>query len=89
MTIFGCVYITIFGCITGRAVIYFFRVILMNCENFLCIYEKNNKCLLDTINLDILGQCTNCVYISIENDLLDTLKKNTRAALQDNYDDTI
>ena len=37
----------------------------MNCENYLCIYESNGKCTLKTISLDISGQCTNCIYVTL------------------------
>ena len=38
----------------------------INCENELCIYCKNNKCILDIIQLNSMGICNECVQISIE-----------------------
>lgn len=37
----------------------------MNCENIFCIYQRNNKCVLEKINLDITGACTDCIYVDI------------------------
>lgn len=48
---------------------------IMTCENYLCIYQQNNECTLDKIELDIQGSCQECVYISPSNDVLDREKK--------------
>ena len=37
----------------------------MKCENELCLYEQKGKCILETIELDIIGQCTSCIYVDI------------------------
>ena len=50
----------------------------MKCENYLCIYEKSGDCLLKSIELDIMGQCKECIYISIEEENLDKLKTKSR-----------
>ena len=47
----------------------------MVCENFLCIYEENRKCILETIELDINGQCAMCEYIDIDTETLKLLKQ--------------
>lgn len=47
----------------------------MICENFLCIYEDEGKCILDEIELDVMGQCTMCEYINISDSTLKPLKK--------------
>ena len=49
----------------------------MHCENFLCIYEKNGKCLIEGIDLDIMGQCTSCIYPNFEKEVLQRYKEKT------------
>ena len=34
----------------------------MKCENYFCVYQDNGKCILDEINIDIMGQCDSCIY---------------------------
>lgn len=50
----------------------------MKCENYFCIYENNRLCLLDSVELDILGQCNECIYINIENEKLKKIKEQSR-----------
>lgn len=47
----------------------------INCENCFCIYEENGKCILDKIELDIMGQCTECIYISLTDSVLKEAKQ--------------
>jgi len=46
----------------------------MKCENCFCIYQKNNKCILKNIELDVLGQCHECIYVDIPQKYLEALK---------------
>lgn len=46
----------------------------MKCENCFCIYENYGLCLLESVELDIQGQCKECIYISVENEHLKHLK---------------
>ena len=46
----------------------------MECENFLCVYQKDDKCILDRISLDVVGHCLDCIYVDIEPELLKELK---------------
>ena len=48
----------------------------MTCENIFCIYQKNNKCVLEEINLDITGTCADCIYMNIGQKRLNELKEN-------------
>lgn len=50
----------------------------MKCENYLCIYEIDGNCLLPNIELDIMGQCKECIYISIEDENLKMLQTKSR-----------
>lgn len=54
----------------------------MDCENYLCIYENNHKCVLDNISIDSLGMCSECIYVSPNSIELKKMKKN----LLDKYD---
>lgn len=47
----------------------------VSCENEFCIYQKQGSCLLENIQLDIQGNCTDCIYITVEKDTLDNLKE--------------
>lgn len=47
----------------------------LNCENQFCIYEENGKCILDKVELDIMGQCTECIYVNLEDSVLKKAKQ--------------
>ena len=53
---------------------------VMKCENYLCVYQKENECILKEINLDVQGQCMECIYVNLDEYVLDSAKK---AALQE------
>lgn len=57
----------------------------MTCENILCIYQKNNKCILNEINLDITGTCVNCIYVDLSEETLSELKANQLKNIEDRY----
>ena len=46
----------------------------MKCENIFCVYQKNDECILDEIELDILGQCRECIYIDLPDDIINEQK---------------
>ena len=50
----------------------------MRCENEFCIYQEKGDCVLDYIKLDIIGQCTECIYVNIPEKELENLKKEHR-----------
>lgn len=53
------------------------------CENKFCIYQKQGICILDSVELDIQGNCTNCIYIDIQENALNKLKNKVIKDLQD------
>ena len=55
----------------------------MTCENYFCIYQKNNKCILNKIELDVLGQCKDCINIDIPFNYLERLKNQKLNTLND------
>lgn len=50
----------------------------MNCENYFCIYQEKGCCTLENIELDILGQCKECIYVDIDEE---ELKKKKHKAI--------
>jgi hypothetical protein len=58
--------------------LYLIRVIGMKCENEFCIYQEKGNCILDDIKLDVIGQCTECIYVNIPNKQLEKLKNEHR-----------
>ena len=37
----------------------------MKCENCFCVYQEKGECILEIIDIDIIGQCDSCIYIDI------------------------
>ncbi len=50
----------------------------MNCLNNFCIYQKDNECMLDEIELDINGCCEECIYANIPPQILEYEKEKLR-----------
>ena len=46
----------------------------MRCENIFCIYWKNEECILGEVSLDIMGNCQDCIYVDIEDDVLENYR---------------
>ena len=55
----------------------------LSCENEFCIYQNLGTCILESIQLDIQGNCTDCIYINIEEDALNILKQRLLKKLDD------
>ena len=55
----------------------------LSCENEFCIYQKQGICILESIKLDIQGSCVDCIYIHVENDILNNLKEKLLRNSQD------
>ena len=47
----------------------------VSCENEFCIYQKQGNCLLESVQLDIQGNCMECIYINIDKEELERRKK--------------
>lgn len=45
------------------------------CDNDMCIYWKNNICSLDTILLDARGACTDCINITLDEELREAYRE--------------
>ena len=48
---------------------------ILTCENYFCIYQKNGTCVLDSVNIDSQGLCENCIYPLVDLKKLEELKK--------------
>jgi len=46
----------------------------MKCENNFCIYQVNDKCILDKVSIDSLGMCAECIYPDIDKKILNQAK---------------
>ncbi len=55
----------------------------MKCENYFCIYQEKGKCMLDQINIDIVGQCNNCIYVDIPKEELEKYKILNRNKIEE------
>ena len=51
---------------------------ILTCENYFCIYEKNGKCVLDSVNISFQGICEDCVYPAVDFEKLEEIKKKYR-----------
>ena len=58
----------------------------MKCENTFCIYEQMGKCLFNDVDHDICGNCTDCIYVDIPQEILEYFKSNLRNKI-DRYTD--
>lgn len=58
-------------------------MIRLSCENIFCLYQKQGKCILKSVQLDIQGNCTDCIYIKVEEDMLNIIKERRIKELQD------
>ena len=57
----------------------------MKCENNYCIYQYEDKCILDEISIDGLGMCAECIYPDIDEKTLNEAKtKNLKDRRNDN-----
>ena len=55
----------------------------MECKNSHCIYERDRKCILEKISVNMLGICDDCIYPSIDDEVLNSLKEKTLKRLED------
>lgn len=48
----------------------------MRCENIFCIYCSRKECTLNEISLDVQGNCENCIYVDIDENILEEQKRS-------------
>lgn len=51
----------------------------------MCIYQCDEKCLLDEITINNAGACEDCIYIDVEKDELEAKKKELRRKLAERW----
>ena len=54
----------------------------MNCEFNYCIYNKNGSCLFESVKINLLGMCDQCIIVSIPDERLDRLKQQTMQEIE-------
>ena len=47
----------------------------MDCENIYCVYQKDKRCILESISIDETGRCTACIHVDVEMEVLDSMKE--------------
>ena len=47
----------------------------MNCDNNYCIYADDGKCILDSISIDALGMCSECIFAEFDEEILKKAKR--------------
>ena len=52
-------------------------------ENEFCIYQEKGLCVLKSVQLDIQGNCLDCIYVNIEKNTLSNLKDKQLRNLHD------
>lgn len=56
----------------------------MKCANNYCIFQDENKCLKEEIELDSHGNCENMTFPCMPKDFLAFYKSDTRNKIKDN-----
>lgn len=54
----------------------------MTCENRLCIYWSKDSCTLREVQLDGMGSCTDCIPVSLPEELLARKRKEVLDELE-------
>lgn len=47
---------------------------MLSCENHWCIYNDEHYCIFEEIELDEIGVCRNCVFITIPDEMEEKFK---------------
>ncbi len=61
-------------------------VLIMMCDNTLCVYWTDNVCSLTDIYLDDRGCCQECLWISASDQQLEKMREKTLKAYERRYD---
>jgi len=60
----------------------------VKCEFCYCVYNKNNRCISDEIEIDSLGMCRSCEMVSIPDTILQELKQKRLKQIEDKRKDS-
>ncbi len=58
----------------------------MKCEMDYCIYNRDFQCLLQTIWVNSLGMCEECILVSLDDAFLEAQKQRQLHRIQDKGD---
>ncbi len=58
---------------------------MIYCEQYLCIFQCSNKCILEHISHDVHGNCTECQYLDLTDSVLKALKEDSLDRLKESY----
>ena len=47
----------------------------MNCANEYCLYNKGCKCTLESISIDSLGHCDDCIIVELDENIVEAEKE--------------
>lgn len=50
----------------------------MRCENKFCIYQSQNECIYNDVELDRNGTCKKCIKIKLNDEELKNLKEDSK-----------
>ncbi len=70
-----CEGIILFRCVPLWGALFILGDRNMKCDNSFCIYQKEDECILNEIELDINGICMDCIYVNIPKKILSGYKK--------------
>ncbi len=54
----------------------------MKCDNKICIFQKNEECLRNAIEIDYRGNCKNMIFMRVTQDNLELNKFYSRVKLE-------
>ena len=57
----------------------------MECLNYFCIYQKDEKCILDNISINMVGMCDSCIYTTIDDNVLEDAKNRLLDKFDEEY----
>ena len=55
----------------------------MKCENSFCIYQSKDVCTIETISINSVGMCVECIYPNIDEHIL----QKAKAVILKQYED--
>ncbi|MCL2255698.1 MAG: DUF1540 domain-containing protein [Firmicutes bacterium] len=58
---------------------------MINCKLNLCVFNKGEKCVLESISIDERGNCENCQLISISIKYIEEAKQTIIKKLEKTY----
>ncbi len=54
----------------------------MQCQFAFCVYQSDGMCLLDSISIDSMGMCEDCIVVNLDDAVLQEKKQETLIRFQ-------